>query len=233
MSEAVTIGRATLYLGRCEDVLPMLPDDIALISDPPYGQRHKTNVIEGGDADKVRSLAPGQRYATAGRRTGRCKVKSATVWPATIAGDEKPFDPAHLLRFKTVLLWGAHKFGHALPRGRWLGWDKVPTGKIRDQGDGELAWTNVDPAAPLRLYRMLWDGVCVGSQARHEVTAGNPRVHPTQKPESVILAIVDGRRMAETALAGSGRSPTSRNRSCGFGAKPDQRGARRADARRP
>ena len=34
----------------------------------------------------------------------------------------------------------------------------------------------------MRIFRLLWDGVCVGSAARHEVTAGQQRVHPTQKP---------------------------------------------------
>ncbi len=34
----------------------------------------------------------------------------------------------------------------------------------------------------MRIFRLLWDGVCVGSAARDEVTAGQQRVHPTQKP---------------------------------------------------
>jgi site-specific DNA-methyltransferase (adenine-specific) len=34
----------------------------------------------------------------------------------------------------------------------------------------------------MRLFRLLWDGVCVDGAARDEVTAGQQRVHPTQKP---------------------------------------------------
>ncbi len=38
------IGLATLYLADCGEVLPSLPAVDAVISDPPYGQRLKTNV---------------------------------------------------------------------------------------------------------------------------------------------------------------------------------------------
>ena len=37
MTEPVIIGRATLYLGDCRDILPTLPKADAVICDPPYG----------------------------------------------------------------------------------------------------------------------------------------------------------------------------------------------------
>lgn len=37
MSEPVTIGRATLYLGDCREVLPTLPPVDFICADPPYG----------------------------------------------------------------------------------------------------------------------------------------------------------------------------------------------------
>ncbi len=37
MSAPVTIGRATLYLGDCRDVLPTLGKVDAVVTDPPYG----------------------------------------------------------------------------------------------------------------------------------------------------------------------------------------------------
>jgi DNA modification methylase len=37
MSEPVKIGRATLYLGDCRDILPMLGKVDAVVTDPPYG----------------------------------------------------------------------------------------------------------------------------------------------------------------------------------------------------
>ena len=37
MSEPVTIGAATLYLGDCREILPTLPRVDAVVTDPPYG----------------------------------------------------------------------------------------------------------------------------------------------------------------------------------------------------
>ena len=37
MSEAVTIGDATLYLGDCLEILPTLSGVDAVVTDPPYG----------------------------------------------------------------------------------------------------------------------------------------------------------------------------------------------------
>ena len=179
------IGAATLYLGRCEDVLPTLQRPDAIVSDPPYGQSLKTNVT--GVSVTGRAAGAGRRHV--GRSAGKQfhTTGIARLWPKKIEGDGKPFDPAPIIAAADkALLWGAHKFGDRLPRGRWLAWDKVPTGKVRHQGDGELAWTNVKPDAPLRIYRLLWDGVCVGSAARHEVMAGQQREHPTQKPEALM-----------------------------------------------
>src|SRR3546814_18111074 len=37
VSDAVTIGRATLYLGDSRDILPTLGEVDAVVTDPPYG----------------------------------------------------------------------------------------------------------------------------------------------------------------------------------------------------
>ena len=170
------IGNATLYLADCREVLPTLPKVDAVITDPPYGQAYKVNTFHKG----------GTRDSAVVQRNGATLMVRPNVH-AEIDGDDEPFDPAHLLGIAPVVLtWGAHKFGHMLPRGRTLVWDKVPTGKLRSQGDGETAWTNVNPDGPLRIFRLLWDGLCVGEGARHEVTAGQKRHHPMQKPEALM-----------------------------------------------
>jgi len=175
------IGNATLYLGDCLDVLPTLGPVDAVITDPPYGQRQNTNVV-GKGGTRAYSIHDKRRKAAGGLHS----TGIATRFPDTIHGDDRPFDPAPwVAAAPVVVLWGAHKFYSRLPDGGgWLLWDKVPTGKVRDQGDGEAAWINQN--RPLRIYRLLWDGVCVGSAARHEVTAGQQRVHPTQKPEALM-----------------------------------------------
>lgn len=174
--EKVVIGNATLYRGDCRDVLPTLPKVDAVITDPPYGQAYKVNTFHKG----------GTRENEVVQRNGKALLVRPNIH-AEIHGDDAPFDPVHLLTLApAVLMWGAHKFGDRLPRGRTLVWDKVPTGKVRSQGDGETAWTNVNPDGPLRIFRLLWDGLCVGEGARHEVTAGQKRHHPMQKPEALM-----------------------------------------------
>ena len=193
MSRVEHIGAATLYLGRCEDVLPALQRPDAIVSDPPYGQKLKTN--NAGRGVTGRSPGAGRPYGTIN------PAGMARVWPEGIAGDDRPFDPQHLVDAADKwLLWGAHKFGCRLPKGRTLVWDKVPTGKVRDQGDGETALCSVDPDAPLRIKRLLWDGVCVGSEARHEVTAGSTREHPSQKPQALMAWCLPFLRLAADSL---------------------------------
>jgi len=199
MTAPVIIGNATLYLGDCREILPTLARPDAIVCDPPYGQSLNTNVT--GKSVTGRVPGSGRPYAVHDKRrktaAGIHSTGLARSFPQGIEGDNKddPFDVTELLRYSDkVLLWGAHKFAEKLPKGRWLAWDKVPTGKVRDQGDGEMAWTNVHPDAVTRIFRLLWDGVCVGSAARHEVTAGQQRVHPTQKPQALMawsLGFVD------------------------------------------
>lgn len=194
------IGNATLYLADNADIMPTLNRPAALIGDPPYGQKQNTNVVKKGGIRTFGNMGGREGAAAIKARVGlRNAVMrgsgEATVWPDGIAGDAAPFEAAAWLSVADiVLLWGAHKFSDRLPRGSWLVWDKVPTGKIRDQGDGEAAWLNV-PDRPLRIHRLLWDGVCVGSAARHEVTAGQSRVHPAQKPESLMAWCIQQARV--------------------------------------
>lgn len=154
--------------------MPTLAPVDAIVTDPPYGQAYKVNTFYKG----------GTRTSAVVQRNGATlKVNPNTYEP--IVGDDEPFDPTHLLNAAPeVLMFGAHKFADRLPQGSWLIWDKVPTGKVRDQGDGEAAWINREQ--PLRIFRLLWDGLCVGEGARHEVTAGQKRHHPSQKPEALM-----------------------------------------------
>ena len=174
MTNPVIIGDATLYLGRALDMRDAFPVVDALIGDPPYGQGYKVNTFYKG----------GTRDSSVIQRNG----KTLTVRPTLheeVEGDDEPFDPTPWLKIAPIImLWGAHKFADRLPPGGWLVWDKVPTGKVRDQGDGEAAWINDD--RPMRIFRLLWDGLCVGVGARHEVTAGQKRYHPMQKPEALM-----------------------------------------------
>jgi site-specific DNA-methyltransferase (adenine-specific)/modification methylase len=175
-SRKEVIGSCELYLGDCLQVLPLLGEVDAVVTDPPYGQNYKVNTFHSG----------GKRNNAVVQRNGKTLVVRPKVH-RPVHGDDKPFDPKPWLQVAPrIVMWGAHKFADRLPAGSWLVWDKVPTGKVRDQGDGEAAWINDADPRPLRILRLLWDGLCVGVGARHEVTAGQQRLHPTQKPEMVM-----------------------------------------------
>jgi len=185
----------TLYLGDCREIAPTLPRPDAIVFDPPYGQDYKVNTFYAG----------GTRENAVVQRNGKTLIVSPNIYEPII-GDKEPFDPSPWLsRADEILIWGAHKFADRLPPGGWLVWDKVPTGKLRDQGDGEAAWINRDQ--PMRIFRLLWDGLCVGVGARHEVTAGQKRHHPSQKPEILMLwclSFVAGRHIMDPYMgAGS------------------------------
>lgn len=116
-----TIGRATLYLGDCRDILPTLGKVDAVVTDPPYGLGSK---MQGG---------------TWGAKEG---FKEMLDWDAEAPSAETLCEIAALGRW--AVMWGGNYYG--LPPSRcWLVWDKanaVPT-----MADVELAWTNLDRPA--------------------------------------------------------------------------------------
>lgn len=169
------IGDCRLIHGDCLEILQTVSGFDAIVTDPPYGQKYKVNTFYKGWT----------RDSAVIQRNGKTLMVCPSLYEE-VKGDDIPFDPAPLLGLADeVMIWGAHKFADRLPVGSWLVWDKVPTGKIRDQGDGEAAWFN--KKQPLRIFRLLWDGLCVGKGARHEVTAGQKRLHPFQKPEALMV----------------------------------------------
>lgn len=127
-------GNVLLINADCLEVLPTLPKEIAIVSDPPYGIKYRHGSRRGG-------------------------VRMGTDCEAVV-GDDRDFNPGHLFRFDHQVIWGAEHFKNSLPRGgRWLSWDKRPNGKVNDQGDAEHAWCNQSGVA--RMIRFLWDGFAV------------------------------------------------------------------------
>lgn len=109
--------------------------------------------------------------------------------PATgqrILGDDVPFDPSHLLRFRCVLFGGQHYHTRLPAGGSWQIWDKrcphhgggksCACGPCRsnNQGDFEDIWCSF--RAHRTIYRHYWNGGCRASET------GTKRIHPTQKP---------------------------------------------------
>lgn len=122
MSRVETIGRATLYLGDCRDVLPTLGKVDAVVSDPPYGMKWDGKVSVGKNG-----------HGGTGTR--------AKHYGVTILGDDEPFDPSPFLGFDKVVLFGANHFASRLPTGTMLVWIKRFDGGFGSfLSDGEVAW---------------------------------------------------------------------------------------------
>lgn len=116
----VIIGNATLYCGDCMEVLPLLPDVDAVVTDPPYGIG----------------------FAAQPTKWQRQKGKEAEEWDnRAVAGLEYL-----LARGRVQIVWGGNYYELPPSRG-WLCWFKPDAPP--SMGHFELAWTNQDKTARL------------------------------------------------------------------------------------
>jgi site-specific DNA-methyltransferase (adenine-specific)/modification methylase len=124
VSRVETIGRATLYLGDCRDILPTLPKVDAVLTDPPYGI----------------GITRSNRLAVSRGMGGKS-------WDDDTPSAE--FIAQVVAHGREAIVWGGNYF--RLPETRCvLVWDKQ--NDDRDFADLEMAWTNLDAVA--RIYRM-------------------------------------------------------------------------------
>jgi site-specific DNA-methyltransferase (adenine-specific) len=171
----------TIYHGDCHDVIADLWAGVGLLlTDPPYGISHTSGGGTGGKWHNVRHQG------------------------MTIANDDRPFDPAHLLGRAPVILWGANFYSDKLPGGGWLVWDKRPG--IEDmefnRSDAEVAFFS--ESRTVKTFRHLWHGLC-------RATEIGCHLHPTQKPVALMkwcIGLVPSARLVLDPYAGSG--PTLR-----------------------
>lgn len=148
----------TIYHGDCREWMPKAD---VLVTDPPYGIGVETD-----------------RRKTFGR------WQSSRVWER-VRGDDRPFDPAPLLAFRRVVIWGGNNFAPLLPVGGWLVWDKVNAPPLASPC--EMAWTNA-------TRRILLH--------REPRPSTNPRavVHPTQKPVNLMRWSIEAAGKGDTIL---------------------------------
>ena len=152
----VTIGDCRLILGDCLEVMPLLGNFDAVVTDPPYGI---------GESQK--------------KNLSRHKLAECTVYK----GGDFDHEPASVEQINMLvnrsnnqIIFGGNYFDLP-PSSCWLVWNKE-TGKS-DFADCELAWTNLKKA--VRMITWQWSGFL-----RKGVERGVKRVHLTQKPVGVM-----------------------------------------------
>ncbi|MDE2103463.1 MAG: site-specific DNA-methyltransferase [Patescibacteria group bacterium] len=159
MSRVEHLGEnVTLYLGDCREILPTLGQVDAVVTDPPYGIGYSHSGFHDGSIGITK----------AANRRGAPPVY----------GDDQSFDPAVLLGFPNVLIWGADHFYPRLPdSGRWLAWNKLGPFEPWDTfADVEFAWHSREGAA--RIFNMTWKGLACDKRGEEN----GLRLHTTQKP---------------------------------------------------
>jgi len=129
-----TIGRATLYLGDCRDVIASFPECFRphlIATDPPYG----INAAKGG---------------------AHSSIRDNDAWEEQDWDQERPenaiFD--RLLSYQCPMaIWGGNYFADVLPSSSgWLVWRKPEAETGFSLADVELCWTNQSFAARCRTY---------------------------------------------------------------------------------
>jgi site-specific DNA-methyltransferase (adenine-specific)/modification methylase len=173
--ERVTIGSATLYLGDCREVLPLLAVHDLLLTDPPYG--FGQGIVNVGECP-----AYADSYA----------------W-----NDAPPDDDLIVLALqaaKQQIVCGGNYFPMlwAKPARGFIVWDKMQCSD--KHADAELIWTSFDRNA--KLYRYCFSGNRYGWEGNIKgVGRASNRDHPTQKPAELMAAILrDYGQKASTVL---------------------------------
>ena len=176
------IGDCRLILSDCRDILPTLGPVDAVVTDPPYGINLNTDNtrFSGGNPASV---------AKRGTRIG----------PADGLGiieDDKPFDPTFLLELPgDKIIWGWNNYPDRLPRGACLIWLKRNDAAFGSfLSDAELAWMSKGHGVYCR-------------RDLSNAAIANERVHPTQKPVSLMewcLSFVVKARLILDPFMGSG-----------------------------
>lgn len=159
MPDKVVIGNATLYLGDCAEILPLLPACDLMLTDPPYGIGADKNLRANKQHGKA--AAPSKDYGG-----GSWDNEPPPVWLV------------ELMRAKSKhqILWGGNYY-NLPPAVGWLVWDKENGNN--GYADCELAWSNLPQA--IRRIKYRWAGMLQQDMINKEL-----REHPTQKPVPVM-----------------------------------------------
>lgn len=187
MSAPIIIGSATLYLGDCRDILPMLAPVDAVITDPPYeAEAHAPNrILERGRTRTMRKRALDFDAMTEELRTALCG------WSATHCS-------GWLLAFcqaEAVAAWRGAMVASGASWRRAMAWVK-PDSSPQLSGDRPAQGYESIAAAWCGTGRSVWNGggrrgvfVC-GKHDQGHGHGGAANEHPTQKPLRLMNELV-------------------------------------------
>lgn len=155
------MSEVRLHLGDCLALLPELPRDAAIVSDPPYGMRWKTDSTRFSGGDRK----PGD-----GRED----------W-GEVKGDAAPFDPSPWIEFHKAVLWGANHYAARLPVGTTLIWLKKDDRLFGTfLSDAEIGWQKGGHG--VYCFRKTFTARTRAKEAFGTAGYDLPPAHPTQKP---------------------------------------------------
>ena len=175
MNNSVTIGNATLYLGDCRDILPILPKVDAVITDPPFGV--------------------GNFVQTTGRKMGRGENKGhAVTWNASGPAPEV----FALLREKSKhrIIWGANFFNCFEEKGGAIIWDKAQS--MPNFSKADIA--SCTHFQKTEIVRIPWTNFTV----RHRAETDHPCERPVELYEWCIRYLPGKISSVMDAYLGSG-----------------------------
>ena len=164
-----------LYNGDCLDIMASFKDKSVdlILTDPPYGIGTAMNGKVGG----AKPFGKGGKVGG-----GNCVEPTAygyQEWDKEIPKKEC-FDNMFRVS-KNQIMFGGNFFVEYLHNSPcWIVWDKV-NGKT-NFADCELAWTSFKKS--VKQYTILWNGML-------RVEKRYKRVHPTQKPITLFVRILD------------------------------------------
>lgn len=134
MTNPVTIGDCTLYLGDCLEILPTLGKVDCVLTDPPYGINYGKLMRGNGDGN-------------GGLDKNQWKDYGDFEWDKFRPSDNLIRSISKLCPH--AIIWVGNYFADLLtPTMRWLVWDKCQSFSL---ADFELAWTSQNSAG--RIFR--------------------------------------------------------------------------------
>lgn len=170
-----------IFHGDCREIVPSLASVDLVLTDPPYGTNNNCDYTRFSGGQRKNATLPQGR-----------------TWESVHA-DQQAFDPAPLLEYPNVIVWGANNFSDKLPAGAWLVWDKKQPGlEGKFMSDCEVAWKK--GGCGVFLFRHVWDGF-------NRATERGSHMHPTQKPVALMkwcLSFYPKARLVLDPFMGSG-----------------------------